>query len=151
MTDFYFTDLVQEAPEKIVSAALGVDANNPLVENDIGKPVKLAANNNFVVCSNGDDIDGFVNSIAAHDVNDGFSFGGVKTDGRIEAQVDAAEVGTCAVGTFVGAGTSAALGTKDTYPQVGLKAAAAGMTLWRVIRVISGTGVAGDLILLERM
>ncbi len=151
MTEFVFTELVRSPHADIITTALGVDANNKLVENDIGKPVKLAANNNYVVCANGDPIDGFVDSIDAVTVNDGFSKGGVIRDGRKEAQVDAAEVGTAVVGTFVAAGTPAALGTKDTHPQVELITPAAGQPLWQVIRVISGTGVAGDLVLIERV
>lgn len=150
MTDFAFTPLVNDPHADVVSAALGVDANNKLADNDIGKPVKLAGNNNYVVCANGDEIGGFVTSTEANTVNDGFSFGSVQRNKRIQAQVDVAELGTAAVGSLVAAGTSAALGTKDLWPQVEIIAAPA-KHLWEVISIISGTGVAGDLVLIEKL
>ena len=150
MTEQVFTELVNSPHADIVSAALGVDASNKLNDNDIGKPVKLAAANNYVVCANGDEIAGFLVSTEAATVNDGFSSGSVRRNKRMTAQVDAAEIGTAVVGVLVAAGTSAALGTKDTRPQVEIIAAPA-KHLWEVIRVISGTGVAGDLVLIERI
>lgn len=163
MTAFVFTELVNSPLQDVVSAALGVDASNKLVQNDIGKPVKLAANNNYVVCSAGDEIEGFVVAVEPSTVNDGFSFGSVQRNKRVIAKVDAAQSGTLAVGEYAVAGTSSALGTKDAYPLVKEATAQnlsatppvlgpAGLTFkWRVIRVISGTGVAGDLVLLERV
>jgi len=152
MTEFVFTPLVNDPHADVITAALGVDANNKLNDNDVGKPVILAASNNFVLCADGDDIDGFLVSTEANTVNDGFALGSVQRNKRFVVQVEAGEAGTLAVGTFAVAGIPAvAINVKQTYPQVILKAAAAGAALWRVIRVISGTGVAGDLILIERV
>lgn len=152
MTDFVFTPLVKDPHADVVSAALGVDANNKLNDNDIGKPVKLAAGNNYVLCADGDDIHGFVVSTEANTVNDGFSFGSVQRNGRFEVQVEAGELGTASVGSFVCAGIPAvAINVKQTYPQVILKTLAASSERWRVIRVITGTGVAGDRVLIEKV
>lgn len=163
MTQFVFTEVVNSPLPEVTSAALGVDASHKLSDNDIGKPVKLAANNNYVVCSAGDEIEGFFLAIEPSTVNDGFSFGSVQKNKRFVAKVDAATAATCSVGTYVVAGASSALGTKDAYPFVKSVAAQnlsatppvlgpAGLNhKWRVIRVVSGTGVAGDLVLIERV
>lgn len=152
MTDFAFTPLVNDPHADTISAALGVDASNKLTDNDVGKPVKLAGADNYVLCADGDDIDGFLVSTEANTVNDGFAFGSVQRNKRFEVQVESGEVGTLAVGTFAVAGIPVvAINVKQTYAQVILKAAAAGAPLWKVISIISGTGVAGDLILIERV
>ena len=149
MTTFVFTELVNSPHADVVSAALGVNSAGKFSDKDIGKPVKMAANNNYVLCASGDQIEGFVTAVEANTVNDGFSFGSVLRNKRIIAQVDAAQVGTLVVGEFAVAGTSSALGTKDTYPKV-LQGTPADYK-WKVIRNISGTGVAGDLVLLEKI
>lgn len=149
MTTFVFTELVNSPHADVVSAALGVNSAGKFSDKDIGKPVKMAANNNFVLCASGDQIEGFVTAVEANTVNDGFSFGSVLRNKRVIAQVDAAQVGTLVVGEFAVAGTSSALGTKDAYPKV-LQGTPADYK-WKVIRNISGTGVAGDLVLLEKI
>ena len=147
MTTFVFTENVTD--QEVISAALGVSNSTKLNDKDVGKPVKLASANNYVVCSTGDQIEGFVSSISPETVNGGFSFGGVATEGRFTAKLDAAQVGTVAVGALVVAGVSSALGTVDTYPLV--KTGSPATFFWRVIRIVSGTGVAGDLVLIERV
>ena len=149
MTQFVFTELVNDPHADVVSAALGVDNANKLSDLDVGKPVKLAANNNYVACANGDQVEGFLISTEAATVNDGFSFGSVLRNKRVTAQVDSAELGTAVVGSLMVAGTSAALGTKDAYPQMEIGTPAD--FKWRVISIKSGTGVAGDLVLLEKI
>lgn len=152
MTDFAFTALVNDPHADVITAALGVDASNKLNDNDIGKPLKLAAADNYVLCADGDDIDGFLISLNAETVNDGFSVGSLQRNKRFEVQVESGEVGTAIVGTHVCAGIPVvAINVKQTYPQVILKTLAAGSNMWRVISIISGTGVAGDLILIERV
>lgn len=149
MTTFVFTELVNSPHADVVSAALGVNAAGKFSDKDIGKPVKLAANNNYVLCSANDQIEGFVKSVEAFTVNDGFSFGSVMRDTRIIAKVGAAQVGTLVVGEFAVAAAPSALGTQDAYPLV-VQGTPADFK-WRVIRNISGTGVAGDLVLLEKI
>jgi hypothetical protein len=149
MTTFVFTELVNSPHADVVSAALGVNASGKFSDKDIGKPVKMAANNNYVLCAANDEIEGFVSSVEANTVNDGFSFGSVRRDKRMIAQVDAAQTGTLIVGELCVAGTSAALGTANTYPKV-IQGAPANFK-WRVIRNMTGTGVAGDLVLIEKI
>lgn len=151
MTDFAFTALVNDPHADVITAALGVDASNKLNDNDIGKPLKLAAADNYVLCADGDNIEGFLTALNAETVNDGFSVGSLQRNKRFEVQVEGGELGTAIVGTFVGAGIPiVARNVKQTWPQVILTTPAAGDPLWRVISIISGTGVAGDLILIER-
>lgn len=149
MTTFVFTELANSPHADVVSAALGVNSSGKFNDNDLGKPVKMAANNNYVLCSVNDEIEGFVSSVEANTVNDGFSFGSVRRDKRIIAQVDAAQTGTLIVGELCAAGTSAALGTAMTYPKV-IQGTPANFK-WRVIRNMTGTGVAGDLVLIEKI
>lgn len=149
MTAFVFTELVNSPMADVITTALGASAGAKLNDNDIGKPVKMGTAQNYVVCSAGDDIEGFVVAIEPATVNDGFSFGSVIRNKRMIARVDAAQAGTLAVGEYAVAGASSALGTKDDYPKV--KEGSPTHFHWRVIRVVSGTGVAGDLVLLEKI
>lgn len=127
---------------------------------DVGKAVKLGTANNYVLVAAGDNIDGFVNSVEPNTVNDGFSFGGVQTLGRIYAKVASDQGGVAmAAGDYVVAGAPTALGTADlaaagSEPGVrGLGRVKTGTPtrkFWRCIRIVTGTGVAGDIVLLER-
>lgn len=155
MTEFVFTELVNSPHADIVSAALGVNSAGKFVEADIGKPVKLAASNNYVLCDLDDPIEGFVFSVAAETVNDGFSFGSVRRNKRIIAEIDSAQTGAAPVGQTMVSGTPSALGTADVNPLV-TKIDIIGTTIqvldvWRVIRIISGTAIAGDLVLIEKV
>ena len=148
MTAFTFPQLVQESPD-IVSAALGVDAANPLTANDIGKGVKLAANNNYVLCADGDEIEAILDSINPDTVNDGFAFGSVRKNGRSTAVVTAAALGALPVGALVTVGVQAALGVAgglvvddDTAPTV---------HIWRVISWMAGAGAVGDVVMIEKI
>jgi len=144
---FKFGELTQESPD-IVSAALGVSAGTKLTANDLGKAVKLAGDDNYVLCANGDDIAGTVASINPDTVNDGFAFGSVNKDGRRIATVDAAEVDALVVGETVVAGTQTAI---DTAGGLVATAGAGALIKWQVISILTGTGVAGDTVLIERV
>lgn len=148
MTDFAFTELVDVGTKVVYSAALGGGTGSQFGNNDLKKPVKLSTANNYVLATAGEEIEGFVNSVEPFTVNGGYTFGGVQTSGRMIAKVGAAQSGTLTVGEFAVAAGSSALGTKDEYPLVVQGTPAT--FKWRVIRVVSGTGVAGDLVLLER-
>lgn len=148
MTAFVFGELVQESPD-IVSAALGVDANNKLTANDIGKGVKLAGANNYVLCAEGDEIEGILESVNPDTVNDGFAFGSVRKNGRAKATVATAAVGPLAVGALVAAAAQAAIDTAgglvvddDTAPTV---------HIWRVISLLGGDGSADSEVLIEKV
>jgi hypothetical protein len=162
MTAFVFTELV---PTENESAALGVNAAGKFTDKDLGKPVKFGAANNYVLAAAGNDIDGFVLSVEPFTVNDGVGFGGVMRKGRITVEVGANQGGTpMAVGDYVVADAQAAVGTAGTAKvKTGVAFAQSGTTpfaitretplhaMWRCIRIISGTGVAGDSVLLERL
>ena len=147
MANFNFTVNVSEQGPKI-SAALGVNGSSPLTVLDLGKAVSLAAGNNYVVASDGDDIEGILESVEDVTKNGGFGFGTVYRNGRVEVQVAAAEVGTATVGSFVIAGIQIAVGTAGACM---VKLGAGTAFKWRVIDIISGTGVAGDTVLIERV
>ena len=148
MTVFNYTLLVNDPLADVVSAALGVDADNGYVEADIGKGVKLAANNNYVPLAKDDEIEGIVVALSPETVNNGFTFGSVQKNRRVEAVVGASELGTVAVGELLVADTPVALGTAgviQVYP------GAPTVHLWRCIRIVTGPGAAGDTILMERI
>jgi hypothetical protein len=147
MTSFVFTELVPA--QTIESAALGVSNAAKFADADVGKAVKFGGANNFVPVAGGDDIDGFVNSISAHTVNGGFSFGGVLREGRMTVEVGANQGATpMAVGDLVVADTPVALGTAG---KAKVKTGNPKRAFWTVIRVISGTGAAGSTVLVERV
>jgi len=146
MTTFAFTELVPT--EKVLSAALGPDANTKFADADVGKAVKMGTAQNYVAVAAGNDIEGFVTSIEPYTVNSGFSFGGVVVSGRVKAEVGANQGATpMAVGDYVVADTPVALGTAG---KAKVKTGTPAKYFWRCIRIISGTGVAGDSVLLER-
>lgn len=146
--DFQFT-LLTHSPERlnVVSAKLGVSAAAKFVMADIGKIVKLGPVSNYVPVAEGDDIDGFVDSIEDA-TSGGFSFGGVAHPDpacRFEAKVGGATALT--VGAQVVAGVQAALGTKS-LPVV--KAGTGAVYKYRVINLFSGAGAVGTTVLIER-
>lgn len=152
MSTFVFTTLTNNPDAaQYESACLGVSNSTKLTDNDIGKCVKLAANNNFVLCATTDAIDGVLVATEPTTYNSGFAFGTVQRRGRFEATVGANQGGSpMAVGDYVVADTQAAIDTAggarvitDSTPPTG--------ALWRCIRIISGTGVAADSVLIERV
>lgn len=149
MSSFVFSELTQ-SPETMQteSACLGVDANNKLTDNDIGKAVKMAASNNFVLCATTNEIEGLLVATEPVTYNDGFAFGTVQRRGRALATVGANQVGTLAVGDLVVADTQSAI---DTVGGLQVLGGSPTTFLWRVIRVVSGTGAAGDTVLIERV
>lgn len=149
MANFKFSELTSSPLADIVTACLGASSSAKFAQADVGKPVKLGTVDNYVLCAAGDDIEGFVDTVDIGTYNDGFSWGGVRKNKRIVAKVDAAQVSTIGVRSLVVAGASAALGTADAYPKV--KSGSPTVHLWRVISIVSGTGVAGDLVLIERV
>ena len=163
MTDFAFGPLVSPYSDRITSA-LGASGSAPLVANDIGKPVKLAGANNHVLCAAGDEIEGFLAALSdGGTVNNGYSLGTVDRDSTVTAKLDAAQAGTVAVGALVVSGATQAVGTAiATYPLVktGVATNMGGTPpvlgtpvnfKWRIVNIVSGTGVAGDLVTIERV
>ncbi len=149
MTDFNFTLLVNDPPATILSAALGASNTTKLADADVGKGVKLAANQSYELVAKDDDIEGVVDSISPETVNDGFSFGGVQVDRRILAEIGASVTGTTAIGNLVVADTPVARGTKGILQvYVGTPTT----HKWRVIRFVTGAGsTQGNTVLLEKV
>jgi hypothetical protein len=149
MTDFKFTPLVNSPHADVVSAALGATAANLFGSVDIGQIVKMGSGQNYVQAVTTNEIEGVVVAVDGITVNDGFSFGSVQKDKRVRARVAADQSGAITLLGLVVAGTPIALGTANGYPQV--KDGTPTVHKWRVIRIISGTGVAGDDVLIERI
>lgn len=148
MTTFRFGKTTGDA-SKVISTALGASTSEKFsTPADIGKPVKLIAMDRYGLCSAGDKPEGFIAAVDGATVNDGFSFGSVQTDGRMQAVVTNAY----AVGDVLTAAAPAAAGTAEVV--AGLPrmtkpgTAATGTFLWRVI---SGTGAANSIAVIERI
>ena len=149
MSTFVFTTLTNNPDSaQYESACLGVDSANKLTDNDKGKCVKLAASNNYVLCATTDEIEGILVATEPTTYNSGFAFGTVQRRGRFEATVGANQVATCDVGSLVVADTQAAI---DTAGGAQVLEGSPTTHLWRCIRIVSGTGVTGDTVLIERV
>lgn len=109
MAKFSFKELVSDGD--IITAKIGSDTvanSGNLVDNDIGKPVKLSAADTYNLCSDGDLIDGFLIAVEPYTA-DGWAIGSVQIGGRKRVELDVA----CAIGNLVEAGTMAAAGTAE--------------------------------------
>lgn len=158
MATFVFTPLADMA--KVESGCLGASAGAPFKDIDRGKPVKKGVLQNFVLCANTNEIEGFVQSVENATRNSGFSYGGVQTHGRVYAKVGAVAV---ALLDLVVAGVNPALGTAlDGVAAAGsVDMEAKGLPVvitgtpatfkWRCIRFVVGTGQPGETILIERV
>lgn len=164
MSDLMFQPTVPT--NAVIATHLGADgtAPNRFTDNDIGKAVKLAGSDNYVLAADGNEIEGFVLAIEPGTIDEGFSYGSVQKDGRVIAINKGA--GAIAVGAYVVAAAQAALGTKndtggnnfDPCPHV--KAGAVGtpgssfttpaVYFWRVISLLGGNGGVGTAILIEK-
>lgn len=149
MSTFRFNAKVNDPFADITDAALGSAAGQNYGDEEVGKAVKMGTVSNYVLCADGDPIEGFIVSTEPNTVNQGFSFGSVQRDKRILAQVDTGA--TLAVGDYVVSGGEAAVGTAS---KALVKPKAAVDTKgfdWRVVRIVSGAGTAGSVVLLERV
>jgi len=77
-----------------------------ITDADVNKPVKLLSSSLVALCSNGDNIYGFINSVEVG-TQDGKTIIGVQVDGRKWVTLD----GASAVGTVVEAAANTAAGT----------------------------------------
>lgn len=146
MTAFAFRETVP-APTMITSA-FG-NGSTVWTDKEVGKAVKLSATDDstMVLAGEDDDIIGFVKAIAIGTVNAGFSHGSVQIEGWMEAVVGANQATALVPGDFVVADDQAAVGTAG--PAKVKKAA--GRSCWRVMRIVSGTGAAGDTVLIYEL
>lgn len=127
----------------VISVALGDNTNQARSDNDMGKAVKKGPLQNYVLCADGDEIGGFIDSVRGDTVNAGHSFGGVQRRKRIWAEVGS---GTVAVLDFVVAAAQVPFGTKGIAK---VKTGTPEVYKWQAIRV-EGNGTAGSRVLLER-
>ena len=138
----------------IVTDTLGtaVSGVGNYTDVEVGKGVKMAAAS-YVSVAAGDEIEGIVHSVEPGVRNTGFSWGGIQTKGRAMATVGANQTSTITVGGFVCADTPVAVGTAGyvTVLDTGTGYIAPSDFMWRVIRIVTGTGVAGDTVLIERV
>ena len=149
MSDFVFNPKVNDPFARITEAALGASSGDGWGDEEVGKVVKLGPANNYILASDGDDIEGIVVSIEPNTVNAGFSFGTVQSDRRFQAVLDTGETGV-AVGATVVAGAQEAVGTQ-TNGNKPVVATGAGVThKWRVIRLLTD-GEAGSTVVIERI
>jgi hypothetical protein len=150
MTAFAF-DVTVPANE-IISTALGTGPGNTFLSaTDLGKAVTLAVTNtsSHVLAAAGAEIDGFITSVEPITVNNGFSFGGILIEGRIQATVGANQGATpMAPGDYVVADVQTAVGTLGLAQ---VKTGAPTKKLWRCISRVSGTGATGSTVVLERV
>lgn len=153
MSQFQFSmnPKVNDPHADVTDAALGTVAGEGWGSNDLGKIVKLTAPNAYGAVAADDEIEGVLVAVETHTVNDGFGFGSVQRDKRFVAVVGAGEVGTLAVGDLVVADAyGSGVGSDDGgYPRV--KGGAPTTFKWRVLQIKSGTGAAGDTVVIERV
>lgn len=117
---------------------------------EVKKAVKMGLVSNYVHCADGDELEGFIDNIDSGGTADGFTLGGVAHPNggfRVEAQV-AAGAAQVAVRDLVVAGAQLPVGTKG-LPQV--KKGEPELFKYRIIRILTGTGVPGDKVLLEKI
>lgn len=152
MSTFAFNVKVNDPFADVTDAALGTTGQG-WGDEEMGKAVKLSTANNYVLCADGDPMEGFVVAVEANTVNAGVSFGAVQRNKRVVAVLDTGEA-SVTVGAIVVAGAQAAVGTANASnaPVVAVEPIAgdAGNFVWRVIRLIDG-GDAGDRVLIERV
>lgn len=158
MAKFLITPTINS--EKVITARLGGNAvGTRMNDKDVGKPVKLGGDSQFVICSAADGIEGVVTSVETG-IYDSYVLGGVVQTGFIYAiarGLQATEgTGTLAVGDYVLAGTQTAVQTamaKDYFPVVKATDQAAAKALPRCARVVSlgpvGTGAVDTAVVIE--
>lgn len=134
------------------SAMLGASAKQ-ITDNDMAKPVKLIATDRYGLTADGDEIEGFVSSVSV-ETYDGYSFGSVKRGGRQFVEL----VGAASIGDLVVAAANTAAGVASTVNasravtgENALPKVKTGTPVNHKWRLISGTGVAGSIGLIERI
>lgn len=151
MSDFKF-NVLTVLPERlnVITTKLGAAAGENFTDKDIKKIVTMGTVSNFTLAADGDEIEGFIDNIDGGPTANGFRVGGVArpdTGIRVEAQV-AAGAAVVAVKDLVVAGAQLPLGTKG-LPQV--KKGTPAVFKYRVMRIVSGNGGPGSVLVLERV
>ena len=86
MATWTFTPLAGDI-NYVISAKLGASTSAKLTDNDIGKPLKLLAAGRYGLCSDGDNIGGWLVGVDPQP-QDGYAFGSVQIGGRVYAQLE---------------------------------------------------------------
>lgn len=151
MADFKFNVLVV-LPERlnVITAKLGAAAGENFTDKDIKKIVTMGTVSNFTLAVADGEIEGFIDNIDGGPTANGFVVGGVArpdTGVRVEAQV-AAGAAVVAPLDLVVAGAQLPLGTKG-LPQI--KKGTPATFKYRVMRIVSGNGGPGSIVVLERV
>jgi hypothetical protein len=149
MADFAFGVTVDLDRADIISTPLGAAAGEAWASaSDIGKGVKLGAEagGNYVALADDDDIEGFILTVEAHTVNDGFKFGSVQRNGRVVVRNDA--TGVLAVGDLVVSAIPVAAGTSG---KMKVKGGTPALFNWRVVSTLDGAGAINTDVLIERI
>jgi len=151
MGTYVLSELVNDPLARIETVGLGASNAAPLTDLDIGKALKLvvgADSSAYEITATGDEIEGFLASVNPNTVNNGFGVGGVQRDRRVLATVSSDQVGAIAIGGLVVAGVQTAANTAGGGA---VKGGAPTTHIWRVLRHVTGTGVAGDTVLIEKV
>jgi len=135
----------------VITDALGTNSGD-YTDVEVGKGVKLAASA-YVPVVKADEIDGIVATVEPGLRNGGFNWGTIQTKGRALATVGASQTGNVAIGAYVTNDTPIAPLTAGLIQvfSVGTGFVAPTRFFWRVIKIISGTGAAGDSVMIERI
>ena len=157
---FRMTELVPSRPPVTARLGAGTGSSNQLTDDELGKAVKLVGESRYGLCTAGDAIEGFINSIKVATLDD-YTIGSVAVGNRKTVAADGLEAtpgtGTLAVGDYVVAGTMVAKDTAltDAAPQKVTKATiqpaaapaapAAQYTIAIPIALVDVTG-AGDVL-----
>ena len=119
--------------------------NSAVTDNDVGKPVAIHSSDTVDLCSDGDQIYGFIDSIMPATA-DGNVMASIQISGRRKVYL----AGAAAVGTFVEAAANTAAGTApaDEFGEVSAHTVVTGtVKFWQVI---SGTGLDNSVALIEK-
>ena len=146
--------------EKVKTVRLGTTANN-YSNKEVGKAVKLAGLDNYVLCAVGDAIEGIVSSsnLDNQGTVDGYAIGGIVDKGYKSVTFDGLQAtpgtGVIAAGDYVVAGSVSAFGTALSGAVKVVKATeqAAAKAAPHKARVVSlgsaGTGAVGTTGIIE--
>jgi len=155
--DHYIVPTAPSEESTTVRLGAGNAVGDRFADVDEGKLVKLVGESRYNLCAVGDEIEGVVSSVESATQN-GYSIGGIVTEGRIYARADGLQAtpgtGVLAVGDYVVAGTVTAKGTDLTdFPKVVKATSQTGIRfMWRVVSLGTvGTGAVGTTVVIERL
>lgn len=149
---FNYKTLTQ-SPERInvISTKFGTEAEK-FSDADLLKPVKLnpLGNGSFILCEEGDELEGWVDNIDAGGTEDGLSFGGAACGVR-GFRVKAKLSGAGKVNDLVVAGAPTAVGTKLDGNLPVVKVGEPVLHRYRIMAVATNeaNAVDGDTVVLE--